>query len=408
MAGAGAPRGLPGERPPSGGGGGRGAASAGTGSTEPGDVVQHRHLLRAEPGHVPVVASATAAGRHRRRRPGPYRSETRGREPSLTGYREDLCVACDGPGHRAGTAAHVCASREGPRAARGRAGGGSRRESSCVRSVGGRECAVGGEPGGGRVRPCRLRTCSGTESSVPIAREEGNRSRRARGECGGRRPAAGCRGRATASVRRGSAYLGGGEQALTGTSSRRSPGTWHVAPVRENRGPDSTAGRRVPGPVRSVHRTPGTAGASRWLGSVQGVHSVLRRGRPLLHGGPAASTAVRPGPDRGEAAPQRGKTPRAGSWGCWASPAAPRGGRPAAWEPDGRGHPRRGTRRRLRRPRGRRGGRANAAGPAGGRPPASRGSQPGREPPGGRRVEPESPRRGARPAARRPRARRAG
>jgi hypothetical protein len=173
MAGGGDPPGTPGGGPPSCGGGGRGAASAGTGSTEPGDVVQHRHLLRAEPGHVPVVASATAAGRHRRRRPGPYRSETRGREPSLTGYREDLCVACDGPGHRAGTAAHVCASREGPRAARGRAGGGSRRESSCVRSVGGRECAVGGEPGGGRVRPCRLRTCSGTESSVPIARGRG-------------------------------------------------------------------------------------------------------------------------------------------------------------------------------------------------------------------------------------------
>jgi hypothetical protein len=172
MAGAGAPRGLPGERPPSGGGGGRGAASAGTGSTSQAtsssiaiSCERSRTTSRSSRAPLPQVV--------RRRWPGPYRSETRGREPSLTGYREDLCVAFDGPGHRAGAAAHVCASREGPRAARGRAGGGSRRESSCVRSVGGRECAVGGEPGGGRVRPCRLRTCSGTESSVPIARGRG-------------------------------------------------------------------------------------------------------------------------------------------------------------------------------------------------------------------------------------------
>jgi hypothetical protein len=408
MAGAGAPRGVPGERPPSGGG------------WRTRSCVR-RHGVRGARRRRPASPSpASGAGprpgrreRHCRRSSGADGQVRTGQRPG-DGNRPSpgtgrICVSPStvqdtGPAlpHTSAPPGRVRALPEGePAVGRGenrRASG--RSAAGSAPSEASQVAAEFGRAGCGRARgPSRRFRSPG---------EEGNRSRRARGECGGRRPAAGCRGRATASVRRGSAYLGGGEQALTGTSSRRSPGTWHVAPARENRGPDSTAGRRVPGPVRSVHRTPRTAGASRWLGSVQGVHSVLRRGRPLLHGGPAASTAVRPGPDRGEAAPQRGKTPRAGSWGCWASPAAPRGGRPAAWEPDGPGHPRRGTRRRLRRPRGRRGGRANAAGPAGGRPPASRGSQPGREPPGGRRVEPESPRRGARPAARRPRARRAG
>ena len=65
MTGAGAPRGLPGERPPTGGGGGQHAVSAGTVlqrdvHTWPGDVVQHRRVP-SPAGPRPGLASATAA-----------------------------------------------------------------------------------------------------------------------------------------------------------------------------------------------------------------------------------------------------------------------------------------------------------------------------------------------------------
>jgi hypothetical protein len=75
-------------------------------------------------------------------------------------------------------------------------------------------------------------------------------------------------------------------------------------------------------------------------------------------------------PVRGERGPQRGKAPRAGSWGCWAARAAPRAGRrpprsagPAlSYLPPGPVHrPRRGTHPSSRHPRGPAGGSGRAA-----------------------------------------------
>jgi hypothetical protein len=145
----------------------------------------------------------------------------------------------------------------------------------------------------------------------------------------------------------------------------------------------------VPGPVRSPPATPGTAPASRWPVSVQAVRSVLRRGRPLLHGGSAASTAIRSTPDRGEVAPQRGKAPRAGSWGCWAARAARRDGRRRGAGRGMRGRPRRGTCRRGPSPTSRAGAPPNGPAPTAGRQP------PGRRP-AGRPARPESPPTGTR------------
>ena len=337
MAGAGAPRGLPGERPPSGGGWRTGTASTGTGSTSgPGDVVQHRRRPRTAgprpgPRASPPRGIVGAAGQVRTgQRPGD--SEVPHRVPG------GPVLPGGGPGAGPAAPHDVCASLEGPRAAQGRVGGGRGENRRASKSVGGRECTVGESQVAARIG-LRLATCSGTESSVTVTRGRG-------------RPVSACSGmeRRTAS----SGWLPWSRELH---SVRRG-----LAPIseagRENRGPGSTAGHRVPGPGRLPHRTPGPAGASRWPGSVQGVHAVLRRGRPLLHGGPAASTAVRSTPDRGDAAPQRGKTPRARSWGerswgCWASPAAPRGGRPAAWGPAAAERPRRGAGRPARRPRGR-------------------------------------------------------
>ena len=304
-------RGLPGRAPAVGGRGGGRTASAGTRVHGPGDVVQHR---------------ASPSGRTASRFPGARRrwlgglgavgqvrtGQRPGDGTSLIGYREDLVPSpATDPVGRAGVAAHVCASLEGPRAARGRVGGGSRREPSCVE--------VGRRPEvhrrrGARWRPrsaCRLRRLG----DRVVGR--GHPGKRATGlgvlgEGGGRRPAAGCRGRAV--LRCGSAGSLQG-RVPRGTSSRRSPGTGRAAPAAENRGPGRTPGHRVSGPGRLPPARPVLAAASRWPGSVQGVRAVLRRGRPLLHGGPAASPAIRSTPDRGETAPQRGKAPRAGSDG---------------------------------------------------------------------------------------------
>jgi len=98
-------------------------------------------------------------------------------------------------------------------------------------------------------------------------------------------------------------------------------------------------------------------------------------------------------PVRGDGGPQRGKAPRAGSWGCWASRAAPRVGRrpaPGSAGPAGRAAcgPRRGTRPACRHPR------APAGGPA-------RGARGDAGPSRARDATRRTPRSGPRPRARR-------
>jgi hypothetical protein len=108
-------------------------------------------------------------------------------------------------------------------------------------------------------------------------------------------------------------------------------------------------------------------------------------------------------PVRGERGPQRGKAPRAGSWGCSAARAAPRAGRPRASRPAGTAgragwHPRRGTRPAGRNPR------APAAGSVrGGRADGDPSAEPGARP-GTRRSRrrPRAPRDGPATVAREP------
>ena len=177
----------------------------------------------------------------------------------------------------------------------------------------------------------RLRTAQRPSRRSRSPGEGGDRSRRARGWSGGRRPAAGCRGRATAF---GQAR---GLRRLSGTSPG-SPGTGSAGRARP------AAGHRGPGPGRLPHADAGTCGgqpvarerSGRPRGLTPGT-ATAPRGTGGIHRGP-----VDAGP-RGVCA-AAGKTPRArswgeGSWGCWASPAAPRGGRPAAWVPAGAGLP---------------------------------------------------------------------
>lgn len=237
VAGAGAPRGLLGGRPPSGGGGGRGAASAARGprgQATSSSVADLRSTAGSRPG---------PSERHRCSCPAPpagsCRSETRGRivphrVPGGPGvHLRRIREAGPATPHTSAPPWRVRALHKGESAV----GRGENRRAS--KSVGGRACAVGGEPGGGRGRPASCGRARGPRRRSRSPGEEGDRSRRARGwaEDGVQRLAAVVAQQH--SVRRGAcAYLGGGEQVLKGTSSRRSPGTWLVAPAREIREPD--------------------------------------------------------------------------------------------------------------------------------------------------------------------------
>ena len=205
MAGAGAPRGHPGERPPSGGGWRTRSSSAGTvGQRDVRGAGRRRpaSLASRTAGPRPGRPSATAAGL-RRRRPGPDRSETRGTVASLVGYREDLLFAPDGSD--AGPAAPHASTPPGRvRALPGKGepavGRGENRRAS--KSVGGRECAVGVSQVAAEVGLQAADVLGGTESSVAVTRGRGRPVSACSGESGGRRPAAGCRGRAN-SIRSG-------------------------------------------------------------------------------------------------------------------------------------------------------------------------------------------------------------
>ena len=269
--------------------------------------------------------------------------------------------------------------------------------------------AAGSAPSeGSQWRPrsaCRCGRARGPSRRSRSPGEGGDRSRRARGgaEDGVQRLAA-----VVAQLHRsgaGCAYLGAAAGPY-GNELQEEPGD-----LARRAGTGRSAGRtgqRVtacPDQAGRHDRTPGPAAASRWPGSVQAVRAVLRRGRPLLHGGPAASTAVRPTtPDRGEAAPQRGKS--AAGWivgvlGISRSTtgrSAPRwraadgGGPPQArYSPSGPA-PHSATRRTQAARPGRAAGGAAARGRADGRRTDGRaGARPG-----------------ARPAGRRPRGRPAG
>jgi hypothetical protein len=247
VAGAGAPRGLPGERPPSGGGGGREAASAGTWSTSA------RRRRPASP--VPASTAGPRPGRRappprvglRRHRPGHHRSETRGRGgvphrvpggPVLRLRR----IRDAGPvvPHTSAPPWRVRALPEGePAVVEARIV--VRHDRSAAGRAPSEVSQVAAEIG------LQAADCSGTESSVTVTRGRGRPVAACSRWGGGRRPAAGCRGRATAfGQARACAYLGSGEQVLTGTSSGGSPGTWFVAPAREIRGSDTTTGHRGP------------------------------------------------------------------------------------------------------------------------------------------------------------------
>lgn len=238
----------------------------------------------------------------RRPRPGPDRSETRGRDVPL-GYRETWGHLPDGSGCRARASPHTSSPPWRVRALLE----GSRRWVEARTVVRRSRSAAGRAPSEmSQRRPksaCRVGG-SGTESSVAVTRGSG-------------RPVTACSGSAEDGVQRLAAVVaqcccGAAVEVLRGTSSRRSPGTGSAAPAGENPGPGRTPGHPASGPVRPPPTTSGRGKAGRWPGSVQAVRPVLRRGRPLLRGGPAAFLASRPTtPDRGEGAPRRGKAPRA-------------------------------------------------------------------------------------------------
>jgi hypothetical protein len=112
--------------------------------------------------------------------------------------------------------------------------------------VGGRRCAVVGEPVAARI---------GLQAADVLGDRvvgRGHPGKRATGlgvlEVGRRTASGGWLpwSRETAfGQARACAYLGSDEQVLKGTNSTGSPGTWIVAPARENLGPDTTAGHRV-------------------------------------------------------------------------------------------------------------------------------------------------------------------
>ena len=206
--------------------------------------------------------------------------------------------------------------------------------------------------GGGDAREPSRRSRSPGEGGGPVTAC----SRR----CGGRRPAAGCRGRAVVSralVAPGRVV--GGENPVPGRATGP-PAPWPVP---------SLSGRTVP----ACGRTAGAAVASRWAEA--SVLTARGRGGRLIHSRPPAEPADGARSGRGvlparrgkapgrERAPRRGKTPRAGLWGCWAARAARRDRR----RPGGRSGPPRGaaerrttpgTRRAARRPRRRPGARS--------------------------------------------------
>ena len=183
--------GTSGERPPTGGWVG-GRSPTGTSSTSAGDVVQHR--LPGAPDLLPVVASSS-------------------RLPSLRGAGGQVAPVRD-PGTadvpvrvpegawsfprrirgRPGSASRVCASLEGPRAAlEGQSAVGRGENGRAAKSVGGE-----GAPSGEARRPGGREACENSHDRAAVVDHPGKwaTGRRAR-QCGGRRPAAGCRGRAS-------------------------------------------------------------------------------------------------------------------------------------------------------------------------------------------------------------------
>ena len=254
---------------------------------------------RPEGGRTVSRSAERHAAGFRRRRPGPDRSETRGTGASLPVPGGPVLRLATDPGCRAGRAAHVCASLEGPRAAT-RA---SRRwvEARTVvrrsRSAAGR--APSGEPGRPRSACEAADVLGGPSRRSRSPGEEGDRSRRARGraEDGVQRLAAVVartafgRARGSRPSRRHRPACG---RALRGTSSREEPGgTAIVAPARGIRGPDSDSGS--PRARTSPVATPavGTCGgqpvarerSGRPLGLMPGT-ATAPRGTGGIHRGP--------------------------------------------------------------------------------------------------------------------------
>ena len=225
MAGAGAPRGLPGERPPSGGGWRTGTASTGTGSTSgPGDVVHHRRRPR------------TAGPR-----PGPERR----RRGAIVGAAGQVRTG-QRPGEAGPAAPHTSAPPWRVRALH-------KGESAVVeaRTVVRRSRSAAGSAPSERARwrpgiGLRPANCSGTESSVTVTRGRGRPVSACSGWSGGRRPAAGCRGHAMGTVGRARRPSRSRRaDPARGTNSRESSGIWLGA------APGAT-----PGSVRPDHRGP--------------------------------------------------------------------------------------------------------------------------------------------------------
>jgi hypothetical protein len=179
-----------------------------------------------------------------------------------------------------------------------------------MRTAGSRSAAGGTPSEGSRVAEAghRVRRCSETEATVAVTRGRGRPVSAYSGRCGGRRPAAGCRGRAAVSRARGE--LGTGAAGGIPWPGWRTghPALWPVP---------SPSGRTVP----AWRMTAGAVVASRLAEA-----SVLKapgRGGRLGHFRPPAEPAdgARGGRDvlparRGktpgrERAPQRGKASRA-------------------------------------------------------------------------------------------------
>ena len=225
MTGAGAPGGLPGERPPSGGGGGRGAASAGTWSTWPGDVVQHRCVPRAagpRPGR---------RERHRRRMVIGADGQVRaGQRPADAERPQRVPVGPVLHLRRIRRAGRQCRTRLRLPGGSARCTRASRRWVEARTVVRQSRSAAGSAPSEGSQVAAEIGLQAMDSARDRVVGhghpgEEDDRSRRARGWSGGRRPAAGCRGRATAfGQARACACLGGGEQALQGNELQTEPG----------------------------------------------------------------------------------------------------------------------------------------------------------------------------------------
>ena len=165
----------------------------------------------------------------RRRLARSIRSETRGTVYVPDGYRKALLItSTTDPVGRAGSAAHVFAPLEGPRAASG-----SRREVGARSVVRKSRPAAGGAPSVVSQVAAEFGRAAtesfGDRGTVPIAQGKRATVHGVLGWSGGRRPAAGAVV-AHRAVERGGAGLRSGEEARAGTSSSRSPGTSIVAP----------------------------------------------------------------------------------------------------------------------------------------------------------------------------------